>query len=92
MSPADRLYLRVRRAVRAQPDLYRAQLRMSGVNVAAYFPDSACDLHIAGYGRGANSFTHAWLRRLAPELRIASHVHAVATVKLAFRYEVPVMR
>lgn len=82
---------RVRRTVRASPLLYRAYLRISGKGERAVFPGPGVDLHLTGFPRSANTYATRLVEHAAPGLRLSTHIHAVASLRLALRHRVPTL-
>lgn len=84
-----------RQVVRRSPILYRATRRMRDVLAPAAFDETnplACDgvdLCLEGYPSSGNSFALNLLRTLRPTLRISSHYHCIANLKLALKNDVP---
>ena len=77
--------------IKGSPFLYKAFLFFRGRYQEGFFPDQSFDIHLAGYQRSGNTYAQRLLLSLVPDLKIASHVHSIATIKLAFRYKVPVI-
>lgn len=49
------------------------------------------NLCVEGYPSSGNSFAVTLLRRLNPDVRVSSHFHSVANVKLAIKHHIPVV-
>jgi len=75
--------------IKSSPLLYKNYLKLVGKFNPKLFPNQHTDLHIAGFQRSGNSFCKKLLERLLPDMNLATHVHAVATMKLAQKYEIP---
>jgi len=74
---------------KSSPLFYRLSLRVRGVDTAALFPSSRTDLHLTGYQRSGNTYATGLIRRLFPTLAVASHLHSIATLKVALEESVP---
>ena len=84
----ERLVSALRLAVKARPGLYDAYLRCVGRRADACFPSSATDLHLTGYPRSGNTFSANLTAALFPDLKVATHIHAISSLKLALKHEV----
>lgn len=69
--------------------MYRSWLILRGKYYKGLFPNVQTDLHVTGYQRSGNTFATNLLKELFPRLRIATHVHSVATIKEALQRNVP---
>jgi hypothetical protein len=58
-------------------------------NPAVVFPGRETDLHLTGFPRSANTYCYNIIDVAFPELNIITHIHTIASIKLAMRYNVP---
>ena len=85
------MFYRVWLGIKGSPVLYKIFLMVRGKYQPGFFPDASFNLHLAGYQRSGNTFTQRLLARLAPNIKVASHVHSIATMKLAMKFDVPIV-
>lgn len=85
------LWIRLWLIIRRSPILYRLYLLVNGYWSVAAYPSLHSDLFITGYQRSGNSYSAKLIRKLFPELRLASHIHTVAAIRSAFKLNVPVL-
>jgi hypothetical protein len=52
-------------------------------------PCANTDLHIAAFPRCANTFSRYICKNAFPSIKISTHIHTIATVKSALKYNVP---
>jgi len=69
--------------------LYKWHLKYKGIN--SLLPNVATDLYMAGYARSGNTFASNLLSILFPGLNVATHIHTVSAIKLAYANSVPVI-
>ncbi len=73
---------------RSSPAVYRLYVRLRrGGRTRLPLPDD--DLHITGLPRSGNTFAIGLIERLMPELRVSSHLHVLASLRIALRHGVP---
>jgi hypothetical protein len=80
----------VRLGLERWPALYVRVARWRGKPGQAVL-DDATDLVIEGFPRSGNTFLLSSIAHANPELRIASHLHSVAHVRVAIRKRIPVI-
>ena len=73
----------LRRMIRRSGLLYPLAQRIKGTYTDEEIPSDQTELVVTGYHRSANTFSLKLLQQLKPGIRIASHAHAVATLKIA---------
>lgn len=79
----------VRGATERWPRLYLRMARRR--NTGKMLVDPATDLMVEGFPRSGNTFLVAWLARTNPSVRVASHLHSRAHVRMALRHGIPVV-
>lgn len=77
--------------IKSNPAIYKSYLRIKGKYIPNLFPSSSTSICLEGYSRSGNTFSLNLVRRLFPDVNIASHVHTVSSIKLAFKNNVPVI-
>jgi hypothetical protein len=80
--------------VKRTPWLYSAQYylrRFLGASDRLTLCGKGVDLCVEGYPSSGNSFAVTLLRELNPAVKVSSHFHSVANVKLAMRHGIPVV-
>lgn len=80
----------LRHIIRANPTMYWLWLH-ARFGYSHKLPDRRTDLHIDGFQRSGNTFSTTLLRNTFPDKKIVSHFHAIASLKLAIRYGVPII-
>lgn len=86
-----RLGERWRQIVRSRPILYQLYLRLVGRHRDSDFPGPATELHLTGFPRSANTYAKRLVEYAAPDLRVSTHIHAIASLRLALKYSVPTL-
>ncbi|MFN6189390.1 MAG: hypothetical protein ACK54F_10205 [Planctomycetia bacterium] len=84
----------VRLLIKRTPWLYSAHYslrRFFGASHRLKLCGKGVDLCVEGYPSSGNSFAVTLLRELNPNVRVSSHFHSVANVKLAMRHGIPVV-
>lgn len=89
MNPLQSLYIALSEAVRDSPRLYPLWLRARSGGRRARLPSPSSDLHVAGFPRSGNTYAWRLLEETAPDLRVARHLHSLASIRLALRLGVP---
>lgn len=89
--PLARLAARWRHVVRSRPLLYRGYLRLVGRHQDSVFPGPDTDLHLTGFPRSANTYAMRLVEYAAPDLRTSTHIHAIASLRLALAHSVPTL-
>lgn len=79
----------LRNLIRRSPLLYPCYLKLFGLKLDRRFPVQGVDLHVTGYPRCANTFAMRLLRHAFPELLLSTHIHAIASLKMALRNRIP---
>lgn len=79
-----------RLALKRSPTLYPVVLRLKGLSDRE-FPGPDTELHLTGFPRSGNTYCTALARVLFPQLEICSHIHAVASLKMALAMRVPII-
>lgn len=80
--------------VKRSPWLYKAQYyvrQLFGASNRLKLAGKGVDLCVEGYPSSGNSFAVTLLRELNPSVRVSSHFHSVANVKLAMKHDIPVV-
>lgn len=62
---------------------------IKGLNVP--FPDRHTDLHLTGFPRSANTYCKQLVEEIFPDLNIITHIHTVASLKMALKYNVKIV-
>lgn len=81
----------MRRYIRQHPILYPLYIRYIYRNKTAVFPGAKTQLHLTGYPRSANTYCRNIIRHALPELSVSTHIHTIASLKLAERHHVPII-
>lgn len=81
----------MRRIIRNNPVLYPLYVRYVVKNRTAIFPSSRTKLHITGFPRSANTYCYNVVKQVFPALCISTHIHTIASIRLAFKWDVPVV-
>lgn len=79
----------MRRIIRNNSLLYPFYVKHILRNSKVAFPESDTDLHLTGFPRSANTYCLNIINVAFPGLRIVTHLHTIASIKLAFRNDVP---
>ena len=87
------LQLRVREYIRSNPTLYRliASLRKLAGQDKKFLCERESDLCLEAYPSSANSFLCRVVKYLNKDLNIAQHTHSIANIKIALKYNIPVV-
>lgn len=85
------MLLGIRRFIRSSPLLYLGCVRLRGRYNPQVVPSRDVDLFVTSFGRSGNTFCLHMVRECFPHLRLASHGHLVATLKLAVARQVPAL-
>jgi len=80
---------RVRRYIRAHPVIYPMFVRFLRRNHSAVFPGKGIQLHLTGFQRSANTFCYNIIHSSFPDLKISTHIHTIASLKLALQWCTP---
>lgn len=83
--------INLRKCIRRSPLLYKFYLKQFRPNLKRRFPDKLVDLHVTGFPRCANTFAMRLLNHSLPELTISTHIHAIASLKMASSNGVPTL-
>ena len=75
--------------IKSSPLFYKSYLLLRGKYNSELFPSNDTSLHIGGFQRSGNTFCKKLLNILIPSLKLASHVHAVSTLKLSLLKNIP---
>lgn len=84
-------WVRLWLVVRGSPALYRLFLTLRGLDSASILPTVDDRFFITGYQRSGNSYSKKLCEKLFPSVKFASHVHTVASLKMALDLGVPVV-
>lgn len=79
----------MRRVIRRNPFLYRPYLQVFGPKLERTFPVDGVDLHLTGYPRCANTFAFRLAHQVFPSLNLSTHLHVVASLKMALGRSIP---
>jgi hypothetical protein len=79
----------IRRLIRNNNVLYPFYLKYVLLDSTIAFPKSDTDLHLTGFPRSANTYCFNITNVAFPELHIVTHIHTIASIKLAMRFNVP---
>lgn len=79
----------MRRFIRNNRFLYPLYVRRVYLNRRAVFPCKETQLHLTGFQRSANTYCYNIVSTALPELKLSTHIHTTASLKLAKYYEVP---
>jgi hypothetical protein len=79
----------IRRMIRNNSVLYPLYIKHVLRNSRVAFPESDTDLHLTGFPRSANTYCFNIIDVAFPELNIITHLHTIASIKLAMRHNVP---
>ena len=85
----DRVLVGAAVALRSSPRVYAVHLALSGRLKPGLLPSSDTALHVTGYPRSGNTFAAGVLSRVFPSVSMVTHVHAIASIKLARKHEIP---
>ena len=55
------------------------------------FPDQYTDLHLTGFPRSANTYCKQLVKEIFPDINIVTHIHTVASLKIAMKYNVKIV-
>ena len=80
-----------RRNIRKSPGLYPLYVRYFRPESSAIFPNADTQLHLTGYPRSANTYCYNIIASALPDLRISTHIHTVASLRLARKHKVPII-
>lgn len=80
----------MRRLIRNSPLLYPLYVRYVLRNKTVVFPGPDTELHLTGFPRSGNTYCFNLFRCELPQIKISTHIHTTASIKLALRYGVPV--
>jgi hypothetical protein len=75
--------------IRDSPWLYSAFLKLY-LGKQLKLPTADTDCHLTGFPRSANTYSHYLAKGIFPELKFITHVHTVASLRVARKFEVPV--
>ncbi|MFK8016613.1 MAG: hypothetical protein AB8G17_14365 [Gammaproteobacteria bacterium] len=81
----------MRRFIRNSPLLYPLYVKYVLRNRTTVFPGPTTDLHLTGFPRSANTYCFNIIKAGFESLRISTHIHTTASLKLARRYGTPTM-
>lgn len=79
----------IRNFIRRSAFLYPLYLYFWGPKLERRFPRKGVDLHVTGYPRCANTFAMRLLRHSFPKLVLSTHIHAIASLKMALNNNIP---
>ncbi len=85
------MLLGIRRFIRSSPLLYLGCVLLRGRYNPDVIPSRNVDLFVTSFGRSGNTFCLHMVRECFPHLRLASHGHLVATLKLAVQRRIPAL-
>jgi len=92
ISGSERFYLALRSIMRSWLALYEAFRTFAGGKSKRHeWPSRRTQLYVAGYPRSGNTYTSFWIQKTAPELRVSSHFHMVATLRKALKLNTNVL-
>ena len=79
----------MRRFIRQNAFLYPLYIKKILRNQEVEFPSSKTNLHATGFPRSGNTYCMNIIQNTFPELKISTHIHTIASLKLAIKYKVP---
>ena len=79
----------IRRLIRNNSVLYPLYIKYVLLDSTVPFPKSDTDLHLTGFPRSANTYCFNIINVAFPELHIVTHIHTIASIRLAMQYKVP---
>lgn len=80
---------KIREIIRDNPTPYRIYIKLA-LGRKLRLPGSQTDCHLTGFPRSANTFTRYIVNHVYRELSFVTHIHTIASLKLALRYKVPI--
>ena len=86
----DKIKSKIRQLIRSKPNIYKIFLYFK--NGYSYkLPNKSTDLHLTGYQRSGNTFAAEIIANIFPNHTIVTHFHSIASIKSAFKHDVPVI-
>lgn len=81
--------IKLRRLIRNSAILYPQYVKYVLRNKTATFPSKEVDLHLTGFPRSANTYCLNIVKVALPQLKLSTHIHTTASLRLAIRYTTP---
>ncbi|WP_269542308.1 hypothetical protein [Cerasicoccus fimbriatus] len=79
----------LRKLIRNSPFAFSLYLSIVRPPVRGRMPDRSTQLHLTGFPRSANTLAMRMLHEFFPALAISTHIHTIASLKLALKYNIP---
>jgi hypothetical protein len=81
---------KIRLLIRSNPIIFRIYIVLTNGHPDR-LPDKTTMLHVTGYQRSGNTFSKRIIERIFPDYNIATHIHCKASIKIAFKHNIPVI-
>ncbi|MDY0133184.1 MAG: hypothetical protein RBR53_11020 [Desulforegulaceae bacterium] len=83
--------INLRSFIRKSPLLYTFYLFLRFKGKYYKLPDRYTDIHITAFQRSGNTFAANLVKRVLPDKKIVTHIHTIASLKKALKYDIPVI-